>query len=522
MKSLRWVLACCVLSLGVTGCTLDRGGIAPDDGGGTGGVGGSGGTGGMDGGMCPETPCENDGVCLDGICDCSGTGYAGAFCETDIDECLDNMTCMNGGICSNTMGGFMCDCSLIDFEGDNCETMIDDCDGIDCLNGGTCVDGNRVFTCDCAEGWTNDAMTGLCDVLVEDCTTPGVCQNGTCDNGPPLTCTCDPGWHGVSCNILDDCMTPPDAPMNATVTVSGTNYNDTADYVCNPGYDGGMQTLTCGDDENWSPANPTLTCTIKDCGILTPPANGAVSTPEGTTFGATATYSCDAGYTLNGSAATMCDASGNWTNPPPTCDEIADCSPNPCMNGGTCNELPGPGNYSCTCPSNWTGTNCETDVDECGGGLGPCDANGASACVNSSGSYSCTCNMGYQGMNCDGCAAGFIMSNATPGTCVDDPCDPTPCTGSSTCSVNAMDQSVCTETCDDGINNQDETDTDCGGTMCPTCADGLMCIDDTDCTSGICPFTNGICGLLSLGDPCARDEECTSGTCDPVIPRTCI
>ena len=37
--------------------------------------------------------------------------------------------------------------------------------------------------------------------------------------------------------------------------------------------------------------------------------------------------------------------------------DINECSSNPCLNGGTCNNLVN--SYSCSCPSGYTGTNCE-------------------------------------------------------------------------------------------------------------------------------------------------------------------
>ena len=40
--------------------------------------------------------------------------------------------------------------------------------------------------------------------------------------------------------------------------------------------------------------------TAVDCSALTNPANGQVSHPDGTTFGQTATYSCNTGYNLVG------------------------------------------------------------------------------------------------------------------------------------------------------------------------------------------------------------------------------
>jgi len=78
--------------------------------------------------------------------------------------------------------------------------------------------------------------------------------------------------------------------------------------------------------------------------------------------------------------------------------------------------------------------------------------------------------------------------------------------------------------CDDGIQNGDEGDIDCGG-GCSGCADGDACGLDTDCLSGLC--ADGICVAISCDDglrngsesdtdcggscgPCAVDQGCES------------
>ena len=56
-----------------------------------------------------------------------------------------------------------------------------------------------------------------------------------------------------------------------------------------------------------------------DCGTLTNPANGLVSHTAGTTFGQTATYSCNTGYNLVGGSIQTCQATGVWSASAPTC-----------------------------------------------------------------------------------------------------------------------------------------------------------------------------------------------------------
>ena len=56
------------------------------------------------------------------------------------------------------------------------------------------------------------------------------------------------------------------------------------------------------------------------CGQLVDPSNGRVNTSAGTSFGDVARYSCDTGYTLNGTAERTCLAKREWNGSVPTCE----------------------------------------------------------------------------------------------------------------------------------------------------------------------------------------------------------
>ena len=63
-----------------------------------------------------------------------------------------------------------------------------------------------------------------------------------------------------------------------------------------------------------------LISTVVDCGSLTDPANGSVTHTSGTTFGQTATYTCNTGYNLVGDSTRTCQATGEWSGSAPTCE----------------------------------------------------------------------------------------------------------------------------------------------------------------------------------------------------------
>ena len=105
----------------------------------------------------------------------------------------------------------------------------------------------------------------------------------------------------------------------------------------------------------------------------------------------------------------------------------------------------------------------ETDVD-CGGSTcSPCD-NGKKCLANSD------------------CASKVCNSETKT-------CDKAPCKTSDDCAEGeTCVDSVCLvkETCSDGIKNQDETDVDCGGSVCDKCANTKACQKNEDCFSSEC------------------------------------
>jgi len=202
-----------------------------------------------------------------------------------------------------------------------------------CAADASCEDGNPLV-CTCEDGFTGDGVT--CEPV--DCgpptppshgsadapdTTFGASATYRCDAGYDLvgdmtrTCQADGSWSGTTpmC-LLGDCG-PLVSPENGTVSASSTTVGSTATYACDTGYRlVGDSSRSCRADGSWSGSAPS--CDPVDCGALSSPANGNVSYAA-TTYGSTATYSCNSGYTLSGSPSRTCDGSGSWSGAAPAC-----------------------------------------------------------------------------------------------------------------------------------------------------------------------------------------------------------
>ena len=68
--------------------------------------------------------------------------------------------------------------------------------------------------------------------------------------------------------------------------------------------------------------------------------------------------------------------------------EINECASHPCYNGATCEDLLG--DYKCKCKRGYQGLHCELDVDECA--LEPCDNGGT--CLDLENDFRCSCPHG--------------------------------------------------------------------------------------------------------------------------------
>ncbi len=107
----------------------------------------------------------------------------------------------------------------------------------------------------------------------------------------------------------------------------------------------------------------------------------------------------------------------------------------------------------------------------------------------------------------------------------------------------AADGAKSCDSCHNAIKDGTETDVNCGGGFCPTCADGLTCLVNIDCLSGKCitgkcdPSCNdgvkngaesdidcgGSCAKCPNKSTCVTNADCLDGTCITGLcyPATC-
>ena len=84
------------------------------------------------------------------------------------------------------------------------------------------------------------------------------------------------------------------------------------------------------------------------------------------------------------------------------------------------------GGFNCSCSPGYTGSECETDIDDCASS--PCNAQNTHQCVDSVDNYMCVCLPGYTGQDCD--------------TEIDE-CQSAPCLNGGTC-TDLFDDFECT------------------------------------------------------------------------------
>lgn len=149
------------------------------------------------------------------------TGWTGADCTDDVDECADDSTCSSNGNCTNLQGSYSCDCDSA-YTGKNCSEVKLYCDENPCSNNSTCNNTLGGYECICKDFWRG-----------RHCDQPPYCFNNTCSNNTSACnntedgymCVCNQGWRGETCTEeITPCTSSPCLNGGACNVIGGT-YN---------------------------------------------------------------------------------------------------------------------------------------------------------------------------------------------------------------------------------------------------------------------------------------------------------
>ncbi|CAF4517491.1 unnamed protein product [Rotaria sp. Silwood2] len=373
--------------------------------------------------MCDYVQCAN-GRCVEDNnnpdcyqCQCY-PGYTGQLCdESVVIPSACNPGCQNGGQCIQTLTNtFICKCPTA-YTGQQCETSIPTThpcmtmSGSVCKNGGTCTMNGADYICNCPIGWTGkncDTQDSMFLILYKEkgnemyiflkaittcdsnpCGAHGTCTQHILLTGLFVSCNCENRWTGKYCDVN----------LDGTTTTTSTT------------------TISANMNITTTTASLSRPCSSNPC------SNGASCFNTGNTF----LCLCQPGW-----AGALCDVPSTTTiQTSTTPSNINHCSPNPCLNGGTCYRH---GNsYVCTCPSQYTGLTCGLVKTTTAPAITtpntavtcnnqPCQNGGT--CFSAGNSYFCYCgglNSQYTGKNCETISlppATNCPLNCAPGYCV--------------------------------------------------------------------------------------------------------
>ncbi|XP_047377236.1 E-selectin-like isoform X2 [Sciurus carolinensis] len=220
-------------------------------------------------------------------------------------------SCSGHGECIETVNNYTCRCQP-GFRGLECEQVV------------TCEaqkdpEHGRL---DCTAPFGTFSYSSSCSVSCDEGYLPSSTETSRCTSSgewsaPPPTC------KAVQCAALS-------APRNGSVrcTPSPTGkfpYKSSCTFHCEDGFDlHGSAQLECTSQGQWTHEVPS--CQVVQCSSLAAPGKVNVSCSGEPVAGTVCEFACPEGWTLNGSAALTCGATGHWSGTLPTCEALPESS----------------------------------------------------------------------------------------------------------------------------------------------------------------------------------------------------
>uniref|UniRef100_A0A8D2Q3Y2 p-selectin n=1 Tax=Varanus komodoensis TaxID=61221 RepID=A0A8D2Q3Y2_VARKO len=174
--------------------------------------------------------------------------------------------------------------------------------------------------------------------------TPGTCSSATVMDLPPCLCAV------VKCGALHAAFAP--LLLNCSHPLAEFGYRSSCSFQCREGFERrGPASSQCLPSGLWTAEPPQ--CTAVQCRQLNIPAHGDIRCSHlygEFQYRSECNFRCAAGFLIRGAESTVCDASGEWSSPEPTC-QVKQCQEIETPTRGTMDCVTPMGNfaYNATC-----------------------------------------------------------------------------------------------------------------------------------------------------------------------------